>query len=78
MKNRDHVRGKNMPAIAIVEQGVALDGAYAEHEYIPLDCNQPLDAFCGCRTPSRSGNVRPVSGSKCELCQRNSANTQDT
>ena len=41
----NHTHGKNMPAIALVEQGVALDGAYAEQEYIPLDRDQPLDAF---------------------------------
>jgi hypothetical protein len=40
-----HARGRDLPAIALVEDGVKPAGAYAEHERIPLDREAPLDAF---------------------------------
>jgi hypothetical protein len=40
-----HARSKDLPAIALVEDGVKPTGAYAEHERIPLVREKPLDAF---------------------------------
>jgi len=40
-----YARSRDMHAIAIVEDGVKLEGAYAQHEYIPFDRAQPLSAF---------------------------------
>lgn len=38
----NHARGKEKPAIALVEHGVVLTGMYAERENIPLDPAAPL------------------------------------
>jgi len=40
-----YARSRNIPAIAIVENGVKLEGAYVQHEYIPLEKSQPLPTF---------------------------------
>jgi hypothetical protein len=41
----DHARGKGKLAIALIEAGVELGGAYGEHESIPLDRGDPLEAI---------------------------------
>jgi hypothetical protein len=41
----NHARGKEIPAIGMVEQGVEVDGAYADRERITLDPESPLDAL---------------------------------
>lgn len=43
----NHARSRNMRAIALVEDGVQTGGAYAEHEWIGLDRENPLEAFLG-------------------------------
>jgi hypothetical protein len=40
-----HARGRNLPGIALVEDGVQLAGAYAEHERISFRREDPLEAF---------------------------------
>ncbi|HEY5990157.1 MAG TPA: hypothetical protein VIV12_27790, partial [Streptosporangiaceae bacterium] len=40
-----HARATDKPAIALVEDGVEVEGAYAGHEWIPLDRESPLEAF---------------------------------
>jgi hypothetical protein len=41
----NYARGRAKPAIALVEAGVELDGAYDEHERITFDRDNPLDAL---------------------------------
>jgi hypothetical protein len=40
-----HARSESKLAISLVENGVEVEGAYAEHERIPLDRSNPLDAL---------------------------------
>ena len=41
----NHARTKGIRAVALVENEVEVGGAYGEHERIPLDRSNPLDAF---------------------------------
>lgn len=41
----NHGRGLNLHAIALVEEGVEIEGAYASHEFIRFERNAPLEAF---------------------------------
>lgn len=41
----NHARAHNKRAIALVEDGVELAGMYADHERIPFNRDQPLDAM---------------------------------
>jgi hypothetical protein len=43
----NHIRGRGQPAVALVEDGVAVEGAYAEHERLSFRRESPLDAFLG-------------------------------
>lgn len=43
----NHARGQKMPSIALVEDGVKLEGAYGDNEWIALHRNDPLAAFMG-------------------------------
>lgn len=40
-----YARNKGKQAIALIEDGVDVDGMYAPHEYIPLSRDNPLKAF---------------------------------
>jgi hypothetical protein len=41
----NHARGKGIRAVAIVEAGVGMEGAYAENERIHMTTEEPLAAF---------------------------------
>jgi hypothetical protein len=41
----NHARGKNKPAIALLETGVEPEGAYSDNERLTLDRDNPLKAF---------------------------------
>ena len=41
----NHARTRGIRAVALLENEVEVGGAYAEHERIPLDRGNPLDAF---------------------------------
>jgi hypothetical protein len=41
----NHARTKGIRAVALLENEVEVSGAFAEHERIPLDRGNPLDAF---------------------------------
>jgi hypothetical protein len=40
-----HARSKDIPAIAIIEEGVKTEGMYQSHEYIPYNPENKLTAF---------------------------------
>jgi hypothetical protein len=51
-----HARAQRKPAIALVEEGVETDGAYASYERIPFDRANPLEAFLSLSETLRQWN----------------------